>query len=491
MNTRYGASTIAVIPEDSEDETHMVLKEKDPDSQSQVARRDARSWFDSNMFAKGSGKDREKEKEKEKEKSRKHRSSTSKHQSKSKPKNTNVKKETGNTREEKAIVPVSRHRRTLSNRHNDSTSSEEEDEVREDHRMVLAVSGARLTSPSMVSQFTTRTNKSGGSSGSNSTVTQASISKHTALVKRQEPDEPLLSPAVPDAPDVFAYLQPPSVLDMAIGSDSEESDEESEEEEDEDEEHEAQVHWSRKNSQTALVHQPLEPHDQASSSSSASSSFHGDEDFQSSPHADVDTDRSTSPDSSAKGHDSDHEHPSATDPVSVKIASQMAAAQQRQNRYGDMQQTNVQRVNTNIPHTPSSAMTPRYAPQEQHPMSPSDQFPATGYELLASRLSCRNPDIEDGRIIKPMYRKFEALNHRVLLHLQDELSELEEHLQRLDRADTQSRQHERMMIPASRRAAQQAGGELQWHKTDVLGKIGYKLTQYSSSTFLSPIPHLD
>jgi hypothetical protein len=80
-----------------------------------------------------------------------------------------------------------------------------------------------------------------------------------------------------------------------------------------------------------------------------------------------------------------------------------------------------------------------------------------------------------------MYRKFEALNHRVLLHLQDELSELEEHLQRLDRADTQARQTDRSIIPASRRAAAQAGGELQWHKTDVLGKIGYKLTQYSTS----------
>lgn len=301
------------------------------------------------------------------------------------------------------------------------------------------------------------------------------MSKHsTALVKRPEPEEEPLSPAVPDAPDVFAYLQPPSVLDMAIGSDSEASESESESES-EDEEHDDQ--WSRSHPQNALVHQTPQ-RQETSSSSSNSSSFHGDEDFHS-PHADVDTDRSTSPDSSDKGHDSEHEDSSASDPVSVKIASQMAAAQQRQNRYENMQQPSVKRVNTNIPHTPSSAMTPRYQPQEQHPMSPSDRLPITGYELLAARLSTRSPDSEDGTIIKPMYRKFEALNHRVLLHLQDELSELEDHLQRLDRADTQARQHERMIVPASRREAAQAGGELQWHKTDVLGKIGYKLTQYS------------
>lgn len=83
--------------------------------------------------------------------------------------------------------------------------------------------------------------------------------------------------------------------------------------------------------------------------------------------------------------------------------------------------------------------------------------------------------------IKPLYRKFEALNHRILLHLQDELSELEEQLHRLDTADTQTRRLQNSILPASRRAEVLTGGELQWHKTDVLGKIGYKLGQYSES----------
>ena len=81
--------------------------------------------------------------------------------------------------------------------------------------------------------------------------------------------------------------------------------------------------------------------------------------------------------------------------------------------------------------------------------------------------------------IKPLYRRFEALNHRILLHLQDELSELEEQLHRLDTADTQTRRLQNSILPASRRAEALAGGELQWHKTDVLGKIGYKLGQYN------------
>lgn len=121
---------------------------------------------------------------------------------------------------------------------------------------------------------------------------------------------------------------------------------------------------------------------------------------------------------------------------------------------------------------------------QQRPLPRAEKLPVTGYELLASRLSAfPGSDNENGGRIKPMYRKFEALNHRLLLHLQDELSELEEQLHRLDHADTQSRRTDRhgYIIPASRRLAAQAGGELQWHKTDVLGKIGYKLNQYNQA----------
>lgn len=87
-----------------------------------------------------------------------------------------------------------------------------------------------------------------------------------------------------------------------------------------------------------------------------------------------------------------------------------------------------------------------------------------------------------------MYRRFEALNHRILLHLQDELCELEEQLRRLDTADTHSRHvrdnsgKDTRIVPASRRhSAAYSGPQLEWHKTDLLGRIGFKLSQYNQA----------
>jgi hypothetical protein len=81
--------------------------------------------------------------------------------------------------------------------------------------------------------------------------------------------------------------------------------------------------------------------------------------------------------------------------------------------------------------------------------------------------------------LRPIYRRFEALNHRLLLHLQDELAELEEQLDSLDAADSQRRRIKLHIIPSSRRAEAAGGGEVQWHRTDILGKIGFKMDQYS------------
>lgn len=149
------------------------------------------------------------------------------------------------------------------------------------------------------------------------------------------------------------------------------------------------------------------------------------------------------------------------------------------------------------PHIPPRELQPRItAPGQGHAkhLPRAEKLPMSGYELLSSKLSHaeiprssrrRNSrasamsEPDDLPAIQPIYRRFEALNHRLLLHLQDELSELEEQLHRLDTADTQNRRMSNCILPASRRAEFMAGGELQWHKTDVLGKIGYKLGQYS------------
>lgn len=234
-------------------------------------------------------------------------------------------------------------------------------------------------------------------------------------------------------------------------------------------------------------------------SSSGTSSLHGSDHF-SETQADHDTDRSTSPEQSVKDHVSDHEvEPEPPSPASVKFASQLAAAQQRQNAHIAMQNLgapNIPRRDTMYQYGPAAASTALSPLYQQHmnnrPSPQPEKFPVTGYELLASRLSSHSASTEadEQTKIKPIYRKFEALNHRLLLHLQDEISELEEQLHRLDSADTQSRRAgaNGSVLPASRRAAQAAGGELQWHKTDILGRIGFKLAQYSMCLYYSLTP---
>lgn len=154
------------------------------------------------------------------------------------------------------------------------------------------------------------------------------------------------------------------------------------------------------------------------------------------------------------------------------------------------------------PHFPPNELQPRIvAPGQGYPkyLPRAEKLPMTGYELLSAKLSTSDPwprrrgssgssQSDDGLTIKPIYRRFEALNHRLLLHLQDELNELEEQLHRLDTADTQTRRLQNCILPASRRAESMAGGELQWRKTDTLGKIGFKLGQYSK--YLSSLPNV-
>ena len=161
-----------------------------------------------------------------------------------------------------------------------------------------------------------------------------------------------------------------------------------------------------------------------------------------------------------------------------------------QDRYGTPE---MARGSAKHPHFRPDELQPRLiAPGQGYPkyLPRAEKLPMTGYELLAAKLSTSDPwprrrgstdssQSDEGPAIKPIYRKFEALNHRLLLHLQDELTELEEQLHRLDTADTQTRRLQNCILPASRRSEAMAGGELQWRKTDTLGKIGFKLTQYS------------
>ncbi|KAL1632111.1 hypothetical protein SLS56_004000 [Neofusicoccum ribis] len=118
----------------------------------------------------------------------------------------------------------------------------------------------------------------------------------------------------------------------------------------------------------------------------------------------------------------------------------------------------------------------------------------TGYEKLAFALAEKSTrhdanaaEVERGahsrRSIRPLYRRFEYLNHRILLHIQDELAELEEELRELDECiaqqqDTASGEAQ----PASRRLESRYGSDLHARRTLLLGNIYSKLGQYSRAS---------
>ncbi|KAF2028769.1 hypothetical protein EK21DRAFT_69219 [Setomelanomma holmii] len=139
---------------------------------------------------------------------------------------------------------------------------------------------------------------------------------------------------------------------------------------------------------------------------------------------------------------------------------------------------------------------PQY--QAHQPATDVTRTTAAGYELLAHKLSeppKSSKSLRKGGNLVPMYRKFEHLNHRVLLHLQDEVCELEEELRVLDENIMQSspRDESGHAFPASRRGDARYGGELHFKRTELLGRIFQKLGQYNQAltSFNSLLKSLD
>ncbi|KAK2595394.1 hypothetical protein QQS21_006868 [Conoideocrella luteorostrata] len=104
-----------------------------------------------------------------------------------------------------------------------------------------------------------------------------------------------------------------------------------------------------------------------------------------------------------------------------------------------------------------------------------DGIAPTGYQQLATKLSGDT----SGQPITPIYRRFSALHHRLLLYMQDEIADLERQLISLEAKDTVKRSYSGGVIPASRRQDRWINGSLADQKTEILGLIGYKLSQYS------------
>ncbi|KAI0379478.1 hypothetical protein F5Y04DRAFT_272012 [Hypomontagnella monticulosa] len=221
------------------------------------------------------------------------------------------------------------------------------------------------------------------------------------------------------------------------------------------------------------------------SSSTVSNGFRDDNSENAGEH---ETDRSTSPE---RGPEIPHENRPPPN-----IGSRMPP-QNRKRSYEFPEGPRGTPEHPHIPHIPPSDHILRESNRGRPPPPPRpERLPLTGYQLLASRISTSSSNHAEPPL-RPIYRRFETLNHRLLLYLQDEICELEEQLHRLDAADTQARRLPNCFFPASRRAECMAGGELHWHKTDLLGKIAFKLEQYNRilasfrETQRMPAPILD
>lgn len=121
---------------------------------------------------------------------------------------------------------------------------------------------------------------------------------------------------------------------------------------------------------------------------------------------------------------------------------------------------------------------------QDHPdiASRLDNMAPSGYHVLATKLSgdsCGQP-------ISPIYRRFDVLNHRLLLYMQDEITDLERQLTSLESKDTVKRSYPGGVLPASQRQDRQFDSSLAHQKTEILGLIGYKLSQYSKQCFYIP-----
>lgn len=135
---------------------------------------------------------------------------------------------------------------------------------------------------------------------------------------------------------------------------------------------------------------------------------------------------------------------------------------------------------TMAPPMPPQAMNGHISPTER-PAAPEVpdlmQRTLTGYEMLALELS------DSDSAVKPLYRKFEYLNHRILLHLQDELCELEEQLRTVDEivAQMDPGAADCLKSPASRRGEAFYGSEIHLKRTHLLGRIFMKTEQYNKA----------
>ncbi|KAI2793103.1 hypothetical protein POX_b03151 [Penicillium oxalicum] len=111
---------------------------------------------------------------------------------------------------------------------------------------------------------------------------------------------------------------------------------------------------------------------------------------------------------------------------------------------------------------------------------------SSGYGLIASQLT--RSTAQEKAAFPPLYRRFESVNHRVLLHLQDEIAQMEEDLNTLDEYEEIHRvataeQQGTKPAPASRRTEVQAQAysSLHYRRMDLMAALIQKTEQYNTA----------
>lgn len=120
---------------------------------------------------------------------------------------------------------------------------------------------------------------------------------------------------------------------------------------------------------------------------------------------------------------------------------------------------------------------PPFIPPHGH-----DNGEMTGYKYLTEKLG----GSVFGPPITPIYRKFEAMGHRILLQLQDELCQLEEKLDKIDSFESSTRLSQGFR-PASARAAAADDHPVAQERLEILNEISKQLDMYCTYPSL-PFP---
>ena len=207
------------------------------------------------------------------------------------------------------------------------------------------------------------------------------------------------------------------------------------------------------------------------SSRSVSSASSGLWDDASNPLGGHETDRSTSPERSINGDGTEPPRFRATGRTDTKNTA---------NGYGSPE---ISYASGNQGHMSPDAATPRAPNQGPFMYPPRPEMPSlSGYNPVSTA-----PPEPAQPALRPICRRFQGINHRLLLQLQHELSDLEEQLDKLDGAETPNPWSQDRMHPPPRPAEPYWDNGRYHHRLELMSQAGFKLDRYCRSHNVLPL----